>query len=76
MNFLFMAAGAAQAHGPKRPALMLERDAPDRVHVDPGKTGEISWAFKRAVSFPCAGLIAGHHPAGMLGTLTVKAKGV
>ena len=53
----------------------MEHDEPYMVHVDPGKTGEIFWTFNRAGSFHFACLIAGHYQAGMVGTITVKAKG-
>ncbi|MBH9576185.1 cupredoxin domain-containing protein [Inhella proteolytica] len=53
----------------------MEHDEPYMVHVEPGKTGEIVWTFNRAGSFQFACLIAGHYQAGMVGTLTVKAKG-
>jgi len=49
----------------------MEHDAPYMVHVDPGKTGEMVWHFNRAGRFEFACLIAGHHEAGMRGTLTV-----
>ncbi len=53
----------------------MEHDEPYMVHVDPGKTGEIVWTFNRAGQFRFACLIAGHYQAGMVGTITVKAKG-
>lgn len=52
----------------------MEHDEPYMVHVDPGKTGEITWTFNRAGQFEFACLIAGHYEAGMRGTLTVTPK--
>lgn len=52
----------------------MEHDAAYMAHVDPGRTGEIVWHFNRAGAFEFACLIAGHHEAGMRGTLTVTPK--
>ena len=66
-----------QAENAKHADLMLKfpdmaHDEPFMAHVAPGETGEVIWTFHRAGTFEYACLIAGHHPAGMVGTLHVK----
>ena len=51
----------------------MEHDEPYMAHVAPGKSGEIVWQFNRAGVFEFACLIAGHHSAGMVGTIHVAA---
>ena len=68
-----------QAENAKHAELMLkfpnmEHDEPYMAHVPPGKTGQIVWTFNRAGQFEFACLIAGHYPAGMVGTVYVSAK--
>ena len=53
----------------------MEHDEPYMAHVPPGKTGEIVWTFNRAGTFEFACLIAGHHAAGMVGTIMVTPGG-
>jgi uncharacterized cupredoxin-like copper-binding protein len=50
----------------------MEHADPNRVSVDPGKTGEIVWQFSKAgtVNFAC--LQPGHFEAGMRGKIAVK----
>jgi uncharacterized cupredoxin-like copper-binding protein len=66
-----------QAENAKHADLMLKfpdmaHDEPFMAHVAPGETGEVIWTFNRAGTFEYACLIAGHHQAGMVGTLHVK----
>ncbi len=66
-----------QAENAKHADLMLKfpdmaHDEPFMAHVAPGETGAVIWAFNRAGTFEYACLIAGHHQAGMVGTLHVK----
>ena len=49
----------------------MEHEAPNMLHVAPGKSGEIVWRFNRAGTFSFACLIAGHFEAGMVGTVIV-----
>lgn len=51
----------------------MEHDAPYMAHVDPGQVGEIIWTFNKPGQFEFACLIAGHHQAGMVGTINVQA---
>jgi uncharacterized cupredoxin-like copper-binding protein len=51
----------------------MQHDEPWMAHVPPGRTGEIVWTFNRAGEFAFACLIAGHHQAGMVGRITVRA---
>jgi uncharacterized cupredoxin-like copper-binding protein len=52
----------------------MQHDEPYMAHVDPGKAGEIVWHFNRAGEFLFGCLVAGHYPAGMVGTLKVVAR--
>ena len=49
----------------------MEHEAPNMLHVAPGKSGELIWRFNRAGTFSFACLIAGHFEAGMVGTVIV-----
>ncbi len=56
----------------------MMRAMPDMVHTDassarlaPGKTTDLIWQFTKAGKFQYACLIAGHHEAGMQGSVTV-----
>ena len=49
----------------------MEHDEPYMAHVAPGRRGEIVWTFNRPGTFEFACLIAGHYPAGMVGTIRV-----
>jgi len=53
----------------------MEHDEPYMVHVAPGASGQIVWTFNRAGDFDFACLVAGHHQAGMVGTVKVLATG-
>jgi uncharacterized cupredoxin-like copper-binding protein/Cu/Ag efflux protein CusF len=53
----------------------MDHDEPWMAHVDPGKTGEISWTFNRTGEFEFACLIPGHFQSGMRGTIKVVAAG-
>ncbi len=50
----------------------MEHDEPYMVHVDPGKSGTLTWTFNRPGTFDFACLIAGHYQAGMKGTIRVS----
>jgi len=43
----------------------------DRLHVEPGQTGELTWNFNRAGTFWFACLFPGHYQAGMIGSINV-----
>lgn len=50
----------------------MEHDDPNRLSVDPGKTGTFVWQFTRAGTFDFACLQPGHMEAGMVGKVIVK----
>jgi len=50
----------------------MEHTDPNRLSVDPGKTGTLVWQFTRAGTFDFACLQPGHFEAGMRGKITVK----
>ena len=50
----------------------MEHTDPNRLSVDPGKTGSLVWQFTRAGTFDFACLQPGHFEAGMRGKITVK----
>ena len=50
----------------------MEHTDPNRLSVDPGKTGALVWQFTRAGTFEFACLQPGHFEAGMRGKITVK----
>lgn len=52
----------------------MEHDDPNSVRLDPGKDGEVVWAFTNAGSFEFACLIPGHYAAGMKGDISVTAQ--
>jgi uncharacterized cupredoxin-like copper-binding protein len=47
-------------------------DAPNVVHVAPGRTGTLVWQFTRAGEFYYGCLVPGHFDAGMIGTIVVR----
>lgn len=50
----------------------MEHDDPNAAHVDPGKTGTLTWRFTTAGDVPFACLIPGHMQGGMVGRVIVK----
>jgi uncharacterized cupredoxin-like copper-binding protein len=50
----------------------MQHADPNRLSVDPGKTGELVWQFTRAGNFGFACLQPGHFEAGMRGKITVR----
>lgn len=50
----------------------MEHADPNRLRVDPGKTGALVWQFTRAGTFDFACLQPGHFEAGMRGKITVR----
>jgi len=50
----------------------MEHTDPNRLSVDPGKTGTLVWQFTRAGTFDFACLQPGHFEAGMRGKITVQ----
>jgi uncharacterized cupredoxin-like copper-binding protein len=50
----------------------MEHTDPNRLSVDPGKTGALVWQFTRAGTFDFACLQPGHFEAGMRGKISVK----
>jgi uncharacterized cupredoxin-like copper-binding protein len=50
----------------------MEHDEPHMLHVKPGASGAMGWAFNRAGEFEFACLIPGHYEAGMKGRIIVK----
>ena len=50
----------------------MEHNDPNRLSVDPGKTGALVWQFTRAGTFDFACLQPGHFEAGMRGRITVR----
>ena len=50
----------------------MEHAEPNRLSVDPGKTGDLVWQFTRAGTFDFACLQPGHFEAGMRGKITVR----
>ncbi len=49
----------------------MEHDDPNAVSVEPGKTGEFAWTFRKSGRFTFACLVPGHFEAGMTGRITV-----
>lgn len=47
----------------------------DRIHVEPGKTGELVWHFNRIGSCDFARLLPGHYQVGMVGRINGAAVG-
>ena len=52
----------------------MEHDELHMVHLDPGQSDELVWTFNRVGRFGFACLIAGHHEAGMAGSVVVAPK--
>ncbi len=50
----------------------MEHDEPWMAHVEPGKSGDLIWAFNRAGDFEFACLLPGHYQAGMRGSIRVR----
>jgi uncharacterized cupredoxin-like copper-binding protein len=50
----------------------MEHADPNRLSVDPGKTGALIWQFTRAGTFDFACLQPGHFEAGMRGKIAVR----
>jgi uncharacterized cupredoxin-like copper-binding protein len=50
----------------------MEHADPNRVSVDPGKTGDLIWQFTRAGTFDFACLQPGHFEVGMRGKIAVR----
>ena len=50
----------------------MEHDAPQMVHVKPGRQGEVVWQFTEAGEFDFACLLPGHFEAGMVGKVVVR----
>ena len=50
----------------------MEHDEPNRVTLDPGKSGELVWQFTKAGTVDFACLQPGHFEAGMMGMVSVK----
>jgi len=50
----------------------MQHADPNRLSVDPGKTGALVWQFTRAGTFDFACLQPGHFEAGMRGRITVR----
>ncbi|TVT81030.1 plastocyanin/azurin family copper-binding protein [Pseudomonas sp. H3(2019)] len=50
----------------------MQHNDPNSVLVEPGKTAELTWTFKKAGSLEFACNIPGHYQAGMVGKLTVS----
>jgi uncharacterized cupredoxin-like copper-binding protein len=50
----------------------MQHTDPNRLSVDPGKTGALVWQFTRAGTFDFACLQPGHFEAGMRGKITVR----
>jgi uncharacterized cupredoxin-like copper-binding protein len=50
----------------------MQHSDPNRLTVDPGKTGALVWQFTRAGTFDFACLQPGHFEAGMRGKITVR----
>jgi uncharacterized cupredoxin-like copper-binding protein len=50
----------------------MSHDELHMVHLEPGQHDELVWTFNRAGRFAFACLIAGHHEAGMVGTVVVE----
>lgn len=51
----------------------MEHSEPNMASVEPGKTGEMVWAFTKAGSFDFGCLMPGHYEGGMAGKVTVLA---
>lgn len=52
----------------------MEHDAPNMLHVAPGKTGEMGWRFTKAGEFRFGCFEPGHFEAGMKGVVVVTDK--
>ncbi|ROM91017.1 plastocyanin/azurin family copper-binding protein [Pseudomonas brassicacearum] len=50
----------------------MKHDDPNSVLIEPGKTAELTWTFKKAGNLEFACNIPGHYQAGMVGKLTVS----
>jgi uncharacterized cupredoxin-like copper-binding protein len=50
----------------------MEHEAPNMLHVAPGRTGEMGWRFTRAGEFRYGCLVPGHFEAGMVGKIVVR----
>lgn len=53
----------------------VDHERSDRIHVEPGKVGEVVWNFNRAGAFDFACLLPGHYQAGMVGRINVATMG-
>ena len=51
---------------------MEHHDAPGMLRLDPGKSGEMGYTFKRAGTFYYGCLEPGHFEAGMIGKIVVQ----
>ena len=50
----------------------MEHDEPYMAHVEPGKSGVITWTFTKAGEFHFGCLVPGHFDAGMIGRIVVS----
>lgn len=50
----------------------MEHDEPYMAHVEPGKSGVITWTFTKAGEFHFGCLVPGHFDAGMIGRIVVN----
>ncbi len=50
----------------------MEHDEPYMAHVEPGKSGVITWTFSKAGEFHFGCLVPGHFDAGMIGRIVVS----
>lgn len=50
----------------------MERDDPNQVTLEPGRTGELVWQFAKAGTVDFACVQPGHLEAGMMGKVSVK----
>lgn len=49
----------------------MQHADPNTVMVEPGQSGELTWAFSKATGLEFACNVPGHYQAGMVGKLTV-----
>lgn len=50
----------------------MPHEAPQMVHVHPGRSGDIVWQFTQAGDFRFGCLLPGHYEAGMAGKVVVR----
>lgn len=50
----------------------MEHDEPYMAHVEPGKSGVMTWTFTKAGEFHFGCLVPGHFDAGMIGRIVVS----